>query len=144
MTYHIATLTYFPFELVVVLFSKWLPVLSFFLVALHCIALNHQCPCNCGLMLALYAFYLNASCGVFLTFINLHRCISSRYSRCATRGTKGQSWSRARRWCTGGLIQKMEVPTWVMLGPEMLSSWSNWRPGPRSEGSKALFLLTLT
>ena len=31
-----------------------------------------------------------------------------------------------------------------MLEPEILSSWSNWRPGPRSEGPKALLVLTLT
>ena len=36
-------------------------------------------------MLALYAF-LNASYGVFLKFMHLHCCMSSRYARCAMRG----------------------------------------------------------
>jgi len=54
---------------------------------------------------------LNASCVVFFTFMHLHRCISYRYARCMTRGTKGQCWSRARRWCMGGPIQKTEELT---------------------------------
>ena len=99
-------LTFFPFELVVVLFSKWLPASSFFLVALHCIA--SSAPCNCGLMLALYAFYLNASCGVFLKFMHLHRCISSRYARCVELKDKdgaepedGVLVDASRRWTDG-------------------------------------------
>ena len=75
--------------------------------------LGSEC-CSFGVLAyACLVCLLNASGVGFLKFMRLHHCISSRYARCATRGTKGQSWSRDRRWCTGRPIQKMEGLTGV-------------------------------
>ena len=44
----------------------------------------------------------------YFKFMHLHRCISLKYARCATRGIEERSWSRYISCCIGGQIQKTE------------------------------------
>ena len=112
--------------------------LVWFLINLH--FFRCSCPCNSDLVLILLALF---------DALSMHSDIRIVASHLGTLDVwhvelKDKVEAELEDGVLVGRSKKMEVPTWVMLGPEMLSSWSNWRPGPRSEGPKDLFLLTLT
>ena len=104
------------------------PVMSFFLIALHCIALSTPMqlwPYACFVCL------LNASCGVFLKFMHLHHCISFRYARRTTCGHGARADG----------TEPQDGVGWTHP-EEKRTRWSNQRPGSKSEGPKALLVLT--
>ena len=104
------------------------PVMSFFLIAFHCIISIHAIVALCLLCMP-----LNASCVVFLMFMHSHRCISFRYARRTTCGRGARA---------DGTDPHDGV--WGTHPEEGRTNWSNRRPGLRSEGPKALLILTLT
>ena len=99
-----------------------------------------SCPCNSDLVLILLALFDALSMHSDIRIVASHLGTLDVW-RMELKGDVGVDpedgvlMNQPRRW-----------NEWLKckLGPEMLSSWSNWRPGPRSEGPKDLFLLTLT
>ena len=69
----------------------------------------------------------------FYAFIHQHCCISFRYAKCTTRG----------RGARADGTEPQDGVGW-MHPEERRTRWINQRPGSKSEGPKALLVLTLT
>ena len=116
------------------------PVMSFSSIALHCIVLTLMplWPCACLVCPSWWIAY----CTSIYSGINI---VASPL------GTLDIQWLDVKHVLTEPNHKTALVNVswrwkdWLecMLEPEILSSWSNWRPGPRSEGPKALLILTL-
>ena len=127
MNFSNASPTHFPFKFVYCVYSiKVCPVISFFVIALNCIASSAPMqlwPYKCLCML----FKCIMWC--FLKFMHLHHCISSRYARYTTRGITGQSGAEPKDGVMVDQSRRWKDCLEYMIGLEMLSSWcklTNW------------------
>ena len=121
-----------PFELGCCIHSiNDCPVMSFFLIVSHCIA-SGSCPCKRDLCLPCLPFLLYRLLH-FHAFKHPPWCISFRYARYTTRGSEARA----------DLTEPQDSVGWTHP-EEKRTRWSNRRPGSKSEGPKALLVLTLT